>query len=138
MEHIVCFAQGISDSLSIGTALRVLYLSKTVRRISLQCFFLNGVLFLGSIVVFDFFFKPLILYFAAGKNVFTLYDDVTNSLVYNTLLALCGFRPNVETNLLLEKTISGAAKPADSVAAAAARIEYSFLFLQYFLWLLPL
>eukprot|EP00002_Diphylleia_rotans_P028570 TRINITY_DN5775_c0_g1_i3.p1 TRINITY_DN5775_c0_g1~~TRINITY_DN5775_c0_g1_i3.p1 ORF type:complete len:370 (+),score=67.52 TRINITY_DN5775_c0_g1_i3:71-1180(+) len=55
------FVAGVFDSLSIHHALLLLVRSSTVQRKALQCLVLNGLLFLGSILLFDRIVRPFVV-----------------------------------------------------------------------------
>lgn len=61
-NSFVCFYSGIIDALSFHNCILFLFTSKSIRIRALQCFLLNGVIFLGSLFLAEYVLIPMIHY----------------------------------------------------------------------------
>ncbi|KAJ3191789.1 Etoposide induced 2.4 mRNA [Irineochytrium annulatum] len=57
---------GLRDAFAWPAALIVIYGSKTIQTATLKCFLLNGLIFLGSILLFDHLLSPLAAHLASA------------------------------------------------------------------------
>lgn len=76
------FFSGFIDSISFHRSLTIFLTSKTIRSRFVQCFVLNGVIFLGSLIVADNVVKPLLhmLLHSESDAVDTSFDILYNIL----------------------------------------------------------
>eukprot|EP00164_Ancoracysta_twista_P003408 GFYU01004548.1.p1 GENE.GFYU01004548.1~~GFYU01004548.1.p1 ORF type:complete len:318 (-),score=65.85 GFYU01004548.1:61-1014(-) len=82
---------GASDSLGLAKSIVFFYKSKAIRARTAQCFILNGLIFLGSVLLFDYVLDPVIRSLlrnqAEGEELEALADVLGSSFkfVYNIL-----------------------------------------------------
>jgi hypothetical protein len=57
---IKTYLMGIMDALSVHRVFSIVYKSKKIQSVIMHCFFLNGILFLGSYFVFELMISPRI------------------------------------------------------------------------------
>ena len=57
-----CYLKGVSDSIQWHTAFPVIMQHKQLRTLATKCVVLNGLLFIGSLVLFKYVMHPLLLF----------------------------------------------------------------------------
>ena len=78
-----CVFRGLFDSLKAFTvAFQFLVKSSTLRWLIMKCFVLNGVLFIGSVLVWDHVVKRLLQYLVVDKNVLHFTEYLSKFLYY--------------------------------------------------------
>jgi etoposide-induced 2.4 mRNA len=69
MTSIVCsLIFGVKDSVSVHQFLLLFFTSRQVRNRTIQCFLLNGLLFLGSIFAMNNLISPLVFTFLTQES----------------------------------------------------------------------
>ena len=67
MDFIFQFQAGIVDALRIPDALITIFMDKDLRWLNLKCFVLNGLLFLGTVLVYNAV-TSMLFYSSGGSN----------------------------------------------------------------------
>ena len=65
-EQVGQFASGVVDALRIPDALLTISLDKELRWLNLKCFVLNGLLYLGTVIIYAAF--TAMLFYRSGAN----------------------------------------------------------------------
>jgi hypothetical protein len=59
---------GVCGALTFRRAFEAVWNSSTIRKLMFKCFLLNGLLFLGSILLFEYALKPILLFATASLS----------------------------------------------------------------------
>ncbi|CAG8461328.1 650_t:CDS:2 [Paraglomus occultum] len=62
------FWYGVKDAFAWPSSLIIIYMSSTIRNRALKCFTLNGIIFLGSIALFNNFTLPILHFFLGNEG----------------------------------------------------------------------
>ncbi|TPX58496.1 hypothetical protein PhCBS80983_g03074 [Powellomyces hirtus] len=85
--HGRCGYQGVKDAFALPAALIAIYGSKTIQVNTFKCFLLNGLIFLGSIFVFDYAILPISRLLRSYAGIHPSPKDHTSDL-FDTLFSM--------------------------------------------------